>query len=219
MASPVCLLPWLSCCAFHPLPSPSFLRSTKRQQQALLLVASTHSALAALPPAASNLGVFGPACNEVLPWLSQPNRLIDDPALLRQLINLAALALDRWLQVRQAGAGLFALLHLRVRLLAVPLVTGLPTSNPPLLALRLYCSGPRLPCWSRSAAQDIRRAADRAAAGCHQAAPGGCLPGAHCSAGPAGALRCRGWPGGRGRAGGFRISLQPVRRSCCVCIL
>ncbi|PRW20495.1 histone-lysine N-methyltransferase SET domain containing [Chlorella sorokiniana] len=72
--------------------------STKQQQQALLSAAATYSALEALPPAACKLGVFGPICKAAPAWLAHPNRLSNDPAILRQLVKLAALALDRYLQ-------------------------------------------------------------------------------------------------------------------------
>ena len=75
--------------------------SGERQQQALLVAAATCSALEALPPAACRLGVFSPAFSLVGPWLSShPNAVRNSPIMLRQLLKLGVLALERWLQAR-----------------------------------------------------------------------------------------------------------------------
>ena len=77
------------------------LCSAKQQEQALLLVAATRSALEALLPAASSVDadVPGLACGTLKPWLTHPNCLSSAPAVLRQLVGLLERALERWLQV------------------------------------------------------------------------------------------------------------------------
>ena len=90
-------LPWQVVLILSPRHS---LCSAKNERQALLVAAATCSALEALLPAACSLGVHSPAFSVIGPWLSHPNAVRNSPIMLRQLLKLGVLALERWLQAR-----------------------------------------------------------------------------------------------------------------------